>query len=100
MFVGLQLAAENSCLQEHVSIRLLAQRANVNRGTAKRWWDRRNELLVSVCSVLIQDMATRTHGEALLAQAISVFFVCVLGIQEPSSTCLYFFRKLVCDTAN
>ena len=61
--VGLQLAAENSCLQEHASVRLLAQRASVNRGTAKRWWDRRNELLVSVCSVPIQDTALHEHTE-------------------------------------
>ena len=37
--VGLQLAAENNCLQEHVSIRLLAARAKVTRGMARRWWN-------------------------------------------------------------
>ena len=34
--VGIKLAAENSSLQEHVSIRLLAQKAGVNRDMSKR----------------------------------------------------------------
>ena len=70
--VGIKLAAENNCLQEHVSIRLLAQRAGVNRDTAKRWWSRRKEFLVSVCSTLIQDTVLRAHIERLLAQSVCV----------------------------
>ena len=45
--VGLQLAAETNCPQEHVSIRL-AQRAKVSRDVAGRWWSRRDEFQVRV----------------------------------------------------
>ena len=70
--VGLKLAAENNCLQENVSIRLLAQRAGCSRNTAKRWWNRRNEFQVSVCSMLIQNMVLRAHSERLRAQSFRV----------------------------
>lgn len=43
---GIQIASENNCPQENVSIRLLAKRAKVSRTMAQKWWTRRQEFLV------------------------------------------------------